>query len=248
MLESVKKAFTLSGKALKLFYVMASCIVLTNIINVLVIPAPVNVEMSLGKSLLVILLTLLILLVTIFITGGALAYIKELIKTGSASLSPFVNNAKKYFLRLLGIVATIILIFIILGVALFRIIDSTQGALKASIIILMVLTFIILSVLLILSPCALVGDDVSVIEAIKRGILIGMKNFLKVFVIMLIMFLITLVVLIVASVITGLLSFILKPIANFITAIIMGIAYAALATLTNIAYMDVYLKNAYARK
>lgn len=244
MIDSIKKAFVLSVKALKLFYVIAAFGVIANVINLLIIPTPADVEMSLGKSFSVIGLTILFSLIGLFIAGGALAYVKELIKVGSANLATFIDNGKKYFLQLLGITLLIMLLFLILGILLFLIIGILPNALRPLMRIIMVVIFLALGVLLLMPSYALVGSDLGVIESIKRGITVGKNNFLKILGILIIMFLVAIAMTAVASVITGILSLILRPISSYVTAAIMAIANAVMALLMNIAFMDFYLKSA----
>lgn len=244
MLDSVKKAFVLSLKALKLFYLLAAVNIMINVINFFVIPTPAQAGLSLGKSLLIIALTILFSLVVIFITGGCLAYVKGLIKTGSANLSSFAGNARKYFLSFLAVLLIIMLAFLILGVILFMILGILPDTLKPLTTIIIVAAFIALAVLVLMSPYALVGSDLNVVKSISKGMLIGKKHFSKLLGIMAIMFLVAVVIMAVAGIISGIFSFILRPISGFIAAIIMAIANSAMAVLVNIAYMDYYLKNA----
>src|SRR3989338_6218812 len=116
MMDSVKKAFVLSVKALKLFYVLAAVNIVLNVINIAVIPAPVNAPMSTARSFGVIGITIFFTLISFFVYGGTLAHIKGLIKTGSGNLASFVDDGKKYFLRMLGASILILLIFLIVGI------------------------------------------------------------------------------------------------------------------------------------
>ena len=243
MIDSVKKAFVLSVKALKLFYILAAVNIVANIINFLVIPAPVNVEMSIGRSFAVMGLTILFALVGLFVYGGALAYIKELIKVGAANLDSFVDNGKKYFVRLLAVSALIFLVTLVVGIALFILLGLLPQALKPLIILIMTLVFIALAVLLIMPAYALVANDLGIIESIKKGISVGKKNFLKILGILAIMILVVIGVMIAASLVSGILSFILRPISGLVAAIVMAIANAVLTVLVSIAYMDFYLKS-----
>lgn len=243
MLESIKKAFVLSVKALKLFYVIAAFGIIANVINLLIVPAPVNVEMTLGRSFLVIGITILFSLIGLFIACGALAYVKELVKAGSANLASFIDNGKKYFLRLLGITILIMLIFSILGILFFLIVGILPNALRPLMIIIMVVIFLALGVLLLMPSYALVGSELGVIESIKKGITVGKNNFLKILGILAIMFLVAIGVTAVASVITGILSLIVRPISGYVAAIIMAIANAVMAILVNVTFMDFYLKS-----
>ena len=243
MIDSVKKAFALGVKALKLFYVLAAVNIVINLINFLIIPAPVNVEMTLGRSFAVIGLTILSVLVGVFVYGGALAYVRELIKAGAADVASFVDNGKKYFLRLLAVSVVVLLAFLILGIVSSIIVGILPNVLRPLMIIIIAPAFIALTVLLIMSGYALVGSDLGVIESIKKAILVGKENFLKILGILAIMFLIGVAVMVTASLVSGILSFILRPISGLITAIIMAVANAVLTVLVSIAYMDFYLKN-----
>lgn len=239
MLDSVKKAFMLGKKALKLFYVVAAVNIIANIVNLLIIPAPVEAEMSIGRSFLVMGITLLFLLIAIFITGGMLVYVKDLVKTGTASLTPFIDNSKKYFVRIL-LLALIVVAILILGTLLNKILGFLPGPVR---IILMVLLLIALGILLIMVPYALVGSDLGLMDSVKRGIQAAAKNFLTILGLIIIMVGIYVVLLIAAAVIIALLSLILRPIANYITAVVLAIAMSVQAILVNIAYMDFYLKS-----
>ncbi|MBN1871469.1 MAG: hypothetical protein JW800_02745 [Candidatus Omnitrophica bacterium] len=244
MIDSVKKAFTLGKKALKLFYVLACFNIMANLVNVMIIPAPVDAEMSLGRSMLVIIVTLLIAVAAVFITGGSIAYVRELVKTGATELTTFLENAKRYFLPLLAVSLIIIVLFLLIGIIFSVITGVMAGVLKAIVLLLMILAFIVLSVLFIMAPYMLIGRDVGVMDAIKGSLLFAKDNFLKILGIMAIMLGIALVVMIVASFFTGVLSFILKPLSRVITSIVMALVNAAMAILVNIAYMDFFLKNA----
>ena len=244
MMDSVKKAFTLGQKALKLFYAVACFNVVANLINVLIIPAPVNNEMTMARSVLVIIITLLISLAAIFVTGGSVAYVKELIKTGATELAAFLENAKKYFLPLLAITLIIVVVFLIIGLIFTVITGLMPGVLKGLTAVLMIAVFVVLSVFLIMAPYIMISGDVGVADAIRGSVLFARNNFLKILGIMAIMFAIALVIMIVASLLTGILSFILRPLSRIITAVIMAVVNAIMAILVHIAYMDFYLKNA----
>ena len=246
MIDSVKRAFTLSQKALKLFYVLACFNIIANLVNILVIPAPVNAEMSVGRSFLVIVVTLIISLAAVFVTGGSVTYVRELIKTGATELTTFLENAKRYFLPLLAVTLIILVLFLVIGIVFSVLSGVMPGALKGIMILLMILLFIVMSVFFIMAPYILIGSDVPVMDAIKGAILFGKNNFLKILGIMAIMFGIALVVMIVSSFFTGVLSFILRPLSRVITGVVMALVNAVMAVLVNIAYMDFYLKNSQA--
>ena len=246
MMDSVKRAFALSAKALKLFYLLAAVNVVTNLISNWVIPAsvdPMNMEMSAGRSFGVIGITGIFSLISVFIYSGSIAYVRDLIKTGSGNLAPFADNGKKYFLRLLAVIALIILVYLIIGIILSVILGILPQAIKGLLVAFMVLVFIALSVLFVMPAYALIGSDMRVIESIKRGVQVGRNNFLKILGIMAILALVFIGVVIVASIVTGILSLIFSPLVNVIGSIIMAIVSAIFAILVNITYMDFYLKS-----
>ena len=154
MIDSIKKVFVLSVKALKLFYVLAVVAIVANIINIFIIPTvPADVEMSVGRSFLVIgWFIFLMLILNAFMVGGTLSYIKDLIKTGQASLSPFANNAKKYFIRILAVLSIILVIGIITQILLIILAAFLPVALKWIIGIVIWLAFICLFVLSAMAP------------------------------------------------------------------------------------------------
>jgi len=240
MIESIKKAFILSVKAVKLFYIVAAVNILANVVNLLVIPAPVEAEMSVGRSFLVLGIAILFLLIAIFITGGMLAYVKDLVKAGTANLAPFIDNSKKYFVRILCLGLILLAIFII-GILVNRILAFLPNALR---VIVMILISVAVGIFLVMAPYALVANELRVVESLKKGISVARKNFAKILGLILIMLGIYIVLLIAASVIIAILSLILRPLSSYITAIVIAIAMAVQAVLVNIAYMDFYLKSA----
>jgi hypothetical protein len=243
MMDSVKKALTLSAKALKLFYVLAVANIVANIVNLLLVPAPVDAEMSIGKSFAVIGISIVFALLGIFIYSGALVYVKDLIKGGAANLASFVDNGKKFFLRVLGVSVLLTLVTLGVGIIGFAILALLPQILKPVMILIMILAGISLAVLFIMPSYALVANDLGVIDSIKKGLIVGKNNFLKILGLLAIMLLIATVVLIVVTIISGILSFILRPAASFVAAIVMALYYAAVTILVAIAYMDFYLKS-----
>ena len=243
-MDSIKKAFMLSVAAAKVFLVIAVFNIVVNIINVLIIPASANAEMDLKKSLAVIGVFLLFVLLAVFIQGGVIAYIKELVKSGSASLKPFIGNSSKYFLRMLGIVLITIVIGLGWGVLFFAVLPMLLPALKTALLILGIMFLIGIMILLILPAYALVGSDLGAIAAIRKGVSVAAFNLLKVIGILAILVIISIAVMFVASFITALLAIPFKQAGNYIAAVVMAISSAIVTLLADIAYMDFYLKKA----
>lgn len=242
--SSVKSAFLLCPKALKLFYVLLGFHVTVNIVNLLVIPPPVEAGMSAARSFLIVILTVLFIGLYIFIYSGAIAYIRDLIKTGTANLASFINNGKKYSLRFLGVSAITAAAFTIYGFLARTIVALLPGLVKLPAVLIVILAGIALLILFLMPVYALIASDLGVIASVRKGILTGKNNFLKILLLLLMIFVLSVVVMIGASIITGIFTLLLRPVARFITALTMAVVHAFLiGVLTSIAYMDCYLKS-----
>ena len=241
MIDSIKKGFALSVKALKLFYVLAAVAIVTNVISIFIVPTVgADVKMSAGRSFLVTgWFIFLILILNAFIVGGALSYIKDLIKTGSASLSPFVNNAKKYFVKVLAVLSIVLVIGIIVQILLIFLTAVLPVALRW---IIGIVIWLALICLFALSTYAVVGSDSGAIASIKKSVDLGIKNFVKVAGVFLIMFVVFIVLLIIAGIISSILLLIVRPVPPVISSLIMALVLTIWGLLLNISFMNLYLK------
>jgi len=244
MIDSIKKAFALSPKALQAFYILAAFNVLVALLSIAIVPAPAaapaNQEMSLGRSLVVILYTVLIFVITAFVTAGVVTYARDLIKTGTANIADAISNAKKYYLSFLGLIALIIAVFIFLSIVLTALTAPFPAMIRA---LLMILVFVPLTVLIVMSPYHLIARDAKVFDSFKASIEMAKKRFLKILGLMAIIFVIALVVWIVASFFAGVLSLAFKPMQRLLTGVIFAVVNAAISVFVNITYMGFYLKN-----
>ena len=242
MIDSIKKGFTLFGKALSVFCVIAGLNVVLNIINLLIIPAPVDAEMTLGRSFLVIGLGVLFFLLAIFVQSGVLVFIKEVIKKGKGSLSSFIDDSRKYFPRMLGLMLLTFLIILGISIPIIGGLPFVPAGLRIITALLFDIVMIGLILLLIMPAYALIGSDLSVMASLKKGVSFGMQNILKIAGILIVMMVIGILVMLLSSLLIGLLSILIRPAARVIAAVIMAIASGALTVLSNIVYMDFYLK------
>lgn len=240
MMDSIKKAFSLYGKAVTLFLIIAGVNIIANIINTLIIPPPASGAMTLGVSLAIIAFTVVLFIVALYVQGGTLSCVKELVKTGTPKLAGFPENAKKYLLKLLGLTLIIIAVAVALVFLSGLIIKALPVVVKIAAGIVIGAIFVPFAVM---PAYALVGSNLGVIAALKKGVLLSAKRFLTILVMLLIIALIGALVLVISALAIGLLSFAVKPAANYITGVIIGVVNAALTILVNIAFMDFYLKN-----
>ncbi len=242
MMDSIKKAFMLSMAAVKVFIVIGVFNIIVNIINLIIIPAPVSAEMDLKKSFTVLGMGLVFFLAAVFVQGGIVAYIRDLVKTGSANLASFISNCSKYFLRMLGLVLITVVIVLGWGILFFGALPLLVPALKTLFVILGLIFIIGMVILLILPAYALVGSELGAVAAIRKGVSITVSNFLQILGILIILILVAIVVMFLASFITGILAIPLKQAGGYIAAIVMAISSAIVTLLADIAYMDFYLK------
>lgn len=242
MFDSIGKAFVLSLKAVKIFCVIVALNLLVNAINLMIIPAPVDAEMNLQKSFAVIGAWLLFFLLAVFIQGGVISYVRDLVRTGSASLAPFAANCAKYFTRMLGIALLTMLIVLGWGLLLFAILPILLPPLKAVLIVLGIAILIGFMILLILPGYALIGSDLGVMPALRKGVSMAAANFLKMTGILIVLIIIGVAAIFSASFIAGLLSLALKQAVGYVAAIVMAVSSAVITLLADISYMDFYLK------
>ena len=164
-------------------------------------------------------------------------------QAGAGNLAAFLDNAKKYFLKLLAVTVLIILVFAIIAIIFSVIIGILPQAVKPFLALLIVPVSIALAILFVMPSYALVASDLGIVESIKKGVTLGKDNFLKILGIFGIMILVLIGIMLVASVLSAVLSLLFRPAASYISAIIMAIANTAWMLLMNIAYMDFYLKS-----
>ncbi|MFQ5953025.1 MAG: hypothetical protein ACE5JK_06445, partial [Candidatus Omnitrophota bacterium] len=110
VLEAVKKGFV---QTMKLMNVVLVFFVFNIVIGLISLPLanPARAGNP-GIIAVSIISSILFFLIFIFLQGGALGTVKDLIKTGTASLAQFPEYGKKFYLRILGLLLLYILIAI----------------------------------------------------------------------------------------------------------------------------------------
>lgn len=241
-MDSIKKAFMLSVGAVKLFVIMAIFNIILNVVNLAVMPVSPNAEIDPKKTLAILGTGLVFFLLTVLLQGGIVAYIRDLVKTGSANLKSFAGNCGKYFLRMMVLVIITLLIVLGWGLLFFGVLPLLTPSLKLLFVILGTILIVGLVILLILPAYALVGSELGAVAAIRRGVSIAFSNFLQVLVILIVLLLIGAAIMFMASFITGILTIPFKEAGRHIAAVVLAIASAIVTLVANTAYMDFYLK------
>ena len=199
-------------------------------------------------------ISILSVLFFIFLQGGALAMIRDLIKKGSASLGEFAANGKKYYLRILGLLAVIIVVATIL-VAIASIISagfvaSANNPFVRGVVVTVIVAIGILSAVLLLYPIyVIVNDEAGPIAALSRGIGLSTKNFWPSLGLVVVLFLITFLIAFVVSSLAIALGGVLPLTAGqVITLLVNSAAQSYLTIVMMIALMEFYLSLAGPKK
>ena len=225
VLEAIKKGFGVAGKNIPLVLVLFVFNLIWNMINVAIMPQgaipvpgvagaaatppevpPQTAMMALGVSLLFI-------LISIFMQGGALGYVRDYIKEGKAKLASFVSYGLKYYLRLLGLGILIILLVLVIALLAALIVAATAPlnnvvvtVIAAVIAIAIGLVGIYFVLLLVLSPYSLVCEDAGIIASMKQSMKTVGKSFWKVLLLLAVLVLIAIGIGFLIGIATGLLT------------------------------------------
>ncbi len=248
ILEAVKKGFSIACNLKNLVLLVFLFNVIFNIATTVLNPEPAaqsaaNVLVS--ASLFI--LTVVFVLISIFVQGGTFSVIRDYVKKGSTTLAEFVNEGKKFYLRLLGM-GFIAFILVVLVVILVVAVAMLGTALKMPVIggilgVLCALAGLALIFLMMLSPYIIIAEDYGIIAAIKKSISIVKDNFLKILGLMLIIVLLALIVGLLIGILVGILGFLLKIkiLIQIVTAILMSGLNAFVTVFVTGSLMAYYL-------
>ncbi len=180
IIEAVKKGFTLSGK---LFKVMVLFFMLNVIMGLISLPLakPENVGNP-SVAVISFILSLIFFAIFIYLQGGALGAARDIHKSGSWDMANFSAYGKKYYLKILGLLALYILIAlgIVLILALIGsgILAIGDNAFTRTLVFGAAALIAIFTIVLLLFPIySIVADEKSVMQAFKKGIKLGRDHF-----------------------------------------------------------------------
>lgn len=177
IMEAVKKGFGIATKGMSLVIVM---IVFNLAWNLASIPLNLNPgeNPTPQMTFAVIIFSLLFILTSIFVQGGALASVRDYIKEGKMKLAGFASNGMKYYLKLLGVGILIVLLIAIVALIAGLIVAATapmNNVMATNIAVVVAIAIGVIAGLLYfvplaLAPYALVSDELGVIESMKKSI------------------------------------------------------------------------------
>ncbi len=177
IMEAIKKGFGIATKSLGLVLIM---MIFNLVWNLASIPLAIEPGAALPPEMatVAVIFSLLFVLTSIFVQGGALGLVRDRIKEGKVKLAGFASYGFKYYLKLLGVGIVIILIIAIIAIIASLIIIATaplNNDMITNIAIVIaiaigVITGLFFFIPLALSPYAIVCDELGIIGAMKKGL------------------------------------------------------------------------------
>jgi hypothetical protein len=210
VMEVIKKGFGVAAQCLGLVLVL---VIFNLIFNLASIPLAVRpgetVTPQATASALA--LSLVFILASIFLQGGSLGLVRDQIKGGKMALSNFLSYGLKYYLRLLGLGILIVLIIAVIALVAALLIAATIPLKNTIVTVIMSVISIIVGAiglywifLLILTPYAIICDELGIIAAMKKSMKTVRRSLGKVLLVLVVLILISLGIGFLVGFLTGL--------------------------------------------
>lgn len=180
--EAISKGLGVAKKSMNLVLVLFVFGAIFNILNVFLAPAPVPGAEPAPPSPAMIAIGILFVFLTIYTQGGSMAYVRDSVKSGSATLASFTAGGGKYYIKLLLLgllVALVVGVFVLLAAVLTGFLSTLVPFLTVPVAILLAALGIYFVVLLFLSPYAAVVDEQGVGASVKLSMKLVKRNILK---------------------------------------------------------------------
>lgn len=242
--ESIQKGFGIAKKSGSLIILLFVFSAVFNLMNVFL--APANQDPNTPPSPVMIAAGVVFLFLSIYFQSGSMGYVRDLLKTGSATLANFKATAGKYYLRLLclGIVVSLVIgVFMLVAALALGFLRGNLAPLGVVLAIFFGALGIYFVVLFFLSPYAAVVDEKKVGESIKLSMKLVKKNILFLLGLVLLLVLIGFGIgLLLGAILAGV-SFLIK--AEMVTQIIFALLSSAVNSYLGVvvtgAFMSFYL-------
>jgi len=251
VMDAVKKGFSVSQKSMGLLSILFSFNIIWNILGVFMLPqTPAGAPGGPAPaSPLWVALSIIFILLSIFIQGGVLGVVKDLVKQGTAKLGDFSTYGKKYYFKLFGLgvlVTLIISLFAILAALMIAIAAPSGNKILLGIMSIAALIIagvgIYFIILLLFSPYVLVVDDLGVVPSIKKSMEVVRKIILKVLGLAVILILIAFGLGLITGMVSGLVSLVIKnKLAQVIGAVLTSALNAYVSIIMTSGFMAFYM-------
>ncbi|MBF0253059.1 MAG: hypothetical protein HQL29_04505 [Candidatus Omnitrophica bacterium] len=241
IIDIVKKGF---GSASKLLNIVVIFFIFNAIVGILSLPLtdPANTANPAIVSASVI-VSILFFLGFIFLQGGALGMVKDHLKTGSSDIGSFVGYGKKFYLRILGLLALYILVAI--GVVLVLALLSSgllllgdNVVVRSLVAILVTIVSVGLITVLIFPVYAIITDDAGSVASLKKGMVVAKENFVKTLSVFIVMLVISLVISAIVGFLAGLITI---PLGDVLGRVVLTIVNAAVQSYIPVVMMIVFM-------
>ena len=243
ILESIQKGFSLARKSLSLVFLLFVFGFIFNMINLALTPKTPEAG---APSPVLIIAGVIFIFLTIFFQAGSMGYVRDKIKTGTATLSNFISSGGKYYLRLLvlGLMVSLIIgVFVLFAALAVAFLKGNLVALGILLAILFAALGIYFVVMLFLSPYVAVVDDKTVKESIRLSVRLVKKNILPLLGMSALLVLIGFAIGLVLGAMLAGLSYLIKKemISQTIFALLSSLVNAYLGITVTAAFINFYL-------
>ena len=242
--EAIKKGFGTAQKSMPLVALLFALGFIFNLINLFM--APKGAAPNAAPSPTLIVLGVVFIFLTIFLQAGSLGFVRDLLKTGKASLGQFSASGGKYYLRILslGIVVSLVIgVFVLLAAVSVALLKGGAAAVGVLLAIFFGALGIYFVVLFFLSPYAAVVDEKGVMASIKLSMKLVKKNILPLLAISLLLILIGFGIGMLLGAILAGVSFVIKQetVSQVIFALLSSGVNSYLGVVVTAAFMSFYL-------
>lgn len=247
IIEAVKKGFIIASKGLGLVAVLFIFNLLGGLATLPFTPEPGAVATA-QASVPLLAISVMFILISIFIQGGTIGLVRDAIKEGKMKLSSMVQYGAKYYVRLFVLGLIILLAVIIVALIAALIVAATapvNNPVLTAVAVVIALAIAIAAALyffipFILSPYAVVCDEMGAVEALKKSIVVGRKPFSKVFSLLLL----TIVVVLISLGVGFLIGLVVGLVAAFLPAGVSRVLMLVVSSAIN-GYIGVVATTAF---
>lgn len=248
VMEVIKKGFGIASKSLGLILIL---IVFNLIFNLASIPLAVAPGATVAPQVtsLALILSVVFILVSIFLQGASLGLIRDLIKGAKLEIGKFAGYGLKYYLRLLGLGVLIVLIIAVIAIVAALLIAATIPLKNTVVTVIMSIIAMAIGAiglywifLLLLTPYAIICDEIGIIEAMKKSTRTVRRSIGKILLILVMLILISLGIGFIFGFGTGLISAALPVrMGQILIGIVNSIVNGYLGVVMMSSFMAFYL-------
>ena len=248
IIEIVKKGFVVAAKSIGLVLILFVFNLVWNMASIPLAAGP-GAAPTPQLTASAIILSVIFILISIFVQGGSLALVRDHVKEGKMKLGSFASYGLKYYLRLLGLGFFIVLIIAVFGLIAAVIVAATAPLNNVVVTTIAGIIAIVIGaiglyaiLLLILSPYALVSEELSIIESMKRSLALVRKAIGRVLLLLVVLILISLGIGFLLGFLTGLMTAALPvKVGQVLIGFVNSIFNGYLGVVMTASFMGYYL-------